>query len=688
MRDRNLRRLLRPASIAVFGGRFAEEVIRQNDRIGYAGAVWPVHPRRDTLGGRRCLRSVAELPAAPDASFIAVPAAATVDIVRQLAACGAGGAVCYASGFAEHDEAGAHLQRQLIEAASDMALVGPNCYGMLNYMERALLWPDEHGGEPLESGVAIISQSGNVSITMSMQQRSLPVAFQVATGNQAVLKIPDYLRALADDPRIKAIGLHFEGVDDVAALADAALYALGRRVPVVALKSGSSERGASAALSHTRSLAGADRCYDALFRRCGIARTRTLPQFLETLKLLSVHGALPQATIASISCSGGEAALVADLAAVLNLALPPLAEEQCRRLGEVLGARVTLANPLDYHTYIWGDPAAQEACFTALAAGAQELTLKVLDYPRPDRCDARAWRDTCSAFVAALRNTGARGAVVSTLPEGLPEEARRALLAGGVAPMQGLEECLIAVRAAAHIGAAWQRGADVAGVMTPPAAMPERGVVLSEESARAWLAGSGLRFAPGRVCDAADAPAVAVDIGFPVVVKAMAPGLVHKTEAGAVRLGLDNAEAVAHAVVEMAPLAKRFLVEAMVEAVVAELIVGVSYEPLFGPVMTVGSGGVWVELFDDAVSLLLPLQEYEVREALAGLRVAQVLGGCRGRPPADVEALAQTVLAVGAFAERHADELIELDINPLLVLPGEQGAVAVDALVHLRAEER
>ena len=212
-----LQRLFSPRSIAVFGGKAAAEVVRQCHKLGYTGALWPVHPTRSDIEGLPCFADIASLPAAPDAAFIAVPAQATVDVVRQLAACGAGGAICYASGFAEIGGEGVALQQQLVRAAGDMALIGPNCYGLLNYLDGVALWPDQHGGQRLERGVAIITQSGNIGLNLTMQRRALPLAYLITVGNKAGDSMDAIIDALLNDPRVTAIGLHIEGLDDVAA---------------------------------------------------------------------------------------------------------------------------------------------------------------------------------------------------------------------------------------------------------------------------------------------------------------------------------------------------------------------------------------------------------------------------------------------------------------------------------------
>jgi acyl-CoA synthetase (NDP forming) len=684
----NLRRLLAPRHIAVFGGRHAAEVVRQCRRAGFAGEIWPVHPTRDTVEGLACFRDADALPAAPDASFVAVPASATVDVVAALARRGAGGAVCYASGFAETSPAGAALQRRLVEAAGTTAVIGPNCYGLLNYLDGAALWPDQHGGRRVERGVAIVTQSGNVGVNLTMQRRSLPLAYLVAGGNMAGSSLAEITDALLDDQRVTAIGLHIEGLDDVAGFARAAATALERRVPVVVLKSGSSELGARTALSHTSTLAGPEVLYDALFARLGVARVRDPAALLETLKLLSVHGALPDRRIASASCSGGEAALVADLAAARGLELPPFSPDVRARLQAVLGDRVAVANPLDYHTYIWGDRAAQTACFAALLAAEADIHLLLLDFPRDDRCAPDDWEATLEAFRAARREqpTGrrVRAAAVSLLPEGMPEAVGARLAGDGIAPMQGLPECLDAVRAAASIGAAQARATDVVPQAAAPA-LAGATRTLDEWASKRALAACGLPVPDGAPTRTEDAVACADAQGYPVVLKALSAAHLHKTEAGVVALNLDSAEDVRRAAGRMSALSDRFLVERMVAGAVAELIVGVYREPGFGLGLTVGAGGVLAELLRDTATLLLPVSRDEVRAALTSLRVWALLAGYRGGPAGDVEAVLDAVTAVGRYAEQHAHRLVELDVNPLLVLREGHGAVAVDALVRLSA---
>jgi acyl-CoA synthetase (NDP forming) len=682
-----LRRLLAPRHVAVFGGGAAAEVVRQCRALGFAGQIWPVHPRHQFIEGLPCYPDVAALPAAPDASFIAVPRQGTIELVGALAARGAGGAICYASGFAEVGGEGVALQQQLVAAAGDMALLGPNCYGMLNYLDGVALWPDQHGGQRLARGVAIVTQSGNIGLNLTMQTRGLPLACLITVGNKAGASIEAIVEALLLDPRISAIGLHIEGLDDVAAFSRVALQALRQRVPLVALKAGSSALGAEITMSHTSSLAGPDALYQALFQRFGVARVHDLAGLLETLKLLHVHGALPGRRIVSASCSGGEASLVADLAQARGLDMPALPAPAHERLHAVLGNKVNVANPLDYHTYIWGDLAAQTECFAGLLDCRFDAHLLVLDFPRQDRCTSASWQTTVDAFVAAHEGHGARGLVVSSLPEGLPEMVASRLLARGIAPMQGLADCLDAISHAALIGLAQAGVAQATPLATPVPRAAGRARLLDEASAKQALARFGLPVPQGRVLERAQALPFAAALAYPVVVKAVAPALAHKTEAGAVWLNLMNAAEVEAALTAMAPLSDQFLVEQMVRGALAELLVGVQHDPQFGLTLTLGAGGVFVELLRDSVTRLLPLSRAELLQALQGLAMWPMVTGYRGRAAGDVEAVLDAIEAIIAYATAHADRLLELDVNPLLVLPQGQGVLAVDALISQMEED-
>lgn len=688
-----LDRLLRPKSIAVFGGQQAAETIRQCHRMGYPHAIWPVHPSKDEIEGLPCFRSVKDLPAAPDAAFIGVNRNQSIDIVKDLAERGAGGAVCYASGFKEADAEmgdGDKLQQQLVSAAGTMPIIGPNCYGFINYLDAALLWPDQHGGQREEKGVAILTQSSNIAINLTMQKRALPISYVLAVGNQAQTGLSALASGLLDDPRVTAIGLHIEGIDDVAAFEAMLIKAREKHIPVVALKMGKSEVAQQLTFSHTASLAGSDALASAFFDRVGVARVHSIPEFLETLKLLHVHGPLSGSDVCSMSCSGGEASLMADAAEARDVHFRPLHEAERMLVKQTLSDMVAVANPLDYHTFIWGDEDRLSATYSAMASCGFDLSMLVLDIPRQDRCSIDAWDATLKAIKTAADQTGNCTAVVASMPENLPETISQLLLANGVAPMMGIDETLAAIEAAAFIGRNYAKGAAkplallgaaLLGTGSPHDVVPNRTV--DEFQAKSRLSDFGVPVPQSQLVDTPEQAASAAEsIGFPVVVKAVGEHLLHKTEMGAVKLNLADPDAVKMACESMLHLNGRLLVEPMVDGVVAELIFGINKDPQFGLFMVIGAGGILVELMQDSRTLLLPVSADEVREAILSLRSASLLTGFRGKPAADIDIAVEVALSLARFAEAHADTLIELDINPLMLREAGQGAFAADALIR------
>jgi acyl-CoA synthetase (NDP forming) len=672
---RSLHRFLAPRSVAVIAGRYAAPAIERLRRFGFAGELFVVSRSCREVAGVPTVPTAAHLPDGVDAVFLAVPAEACPDVVHTLRTKDCGGIACFSSGFAEGGAAG--LQERLIQAAGDMPLLGPNCHGFINGFDRSVLWPDEHGIQPVTRGVAIFSQSGNIALNLTMQQRSLPIGLLVSLGNQAMLDAASFLRHVADDPRVTAIGLHLEGIGDPAAFAEAVLALEAAGKPIVVLKTGRSCAGARATVTHTSTLAGSPRIYDAFFARLGIGQVRTVASFAETLKLLHVHGRPRGRRICAATCSGGEAALLADLAEAHGLDVPFLEPDQAALIEASLDHRVRADNPLDYQTFIWGYRQPMVRLFSALMVGKCDLSILVLDYPTSEASDVAAWNITLEAWTEAAGSAGSPAVVVASLPECLPEEARGRLLASGVAPLQGIGEAIEAIAAAST---------------PPPTALPHlnwprlRGgevAQLGEARGKLLLAEAGLPVPAGRVTNWAAAAEVAMEIGFPVVLKTASPALAHKSDQGGVALGLHNPSAVAAAALAMSQLGPGVLVERMIEDVVAELIVGVTRDPVFGLVMMLGAGGVLAELLDDSVPLLFPMDQVLVERALGGLRVARLLSGYRGRCRGDCAAVVDAVLTIAAFAAKHAERLVELEVNPLLVLPEGRGVVVADALIRM-----
>ncbi|UWQ37302.1 acetate--CoA ligase family protein [Leisingera aquaemixtae] len=671
---RDLSRLFRPKSIAVIGGgAWCRLVIEQCRKMGFDGAIWPVHPKAEDVAGLPAFKDADSLPEAPDAAFIGVNRFATIEVVRALSARGAGGAVCFASGFLEaaaEDAEGADLQAQLLDAAGEMPFLGPNCYGFINYLDGALLWPDQHGGQRAEKGVALVTQSSNIAINLTMQKRGLPLAYVVTAGNQAQSGIAAIGEALLEDDRVTALGLHIEGFGDLRAFEALAARARELGKPIVALKVGKSAEAQAATVSHTASLAGGDAGAGALLARLGIPRLEDLPSFLETLKLLHVTGRLPSNRIATISCSGGEASLAADTGHTRNVVFPPLNDRQKTDLRDALGPMVALANPLDYHTYIWRDTEAMTKAFSAMMDPQLAMTMLIVDFPREDRCDASDWECTIQAAIGSRERTGANVGLVATLPELLPEAVAARLMEAGVVPFCGLSEAIAACEAASLP----LPETPVPLLLPTPAVEPD---LVPEADAKWQLASYGLRVPRSkRAASATNARAVAVDVGFPVVLKG--EGVAHKTEAGAVVLNLNSGQEVSDAAFSMP--ASRFLVEEMVTGAVAELLIGVVKDPAHGFVMTLAAGGTLTELMEDSASFLLPASDADIEAALQSLRIAKLLDGYRGAPAADREAILRAIRAIEAYVLENALGLEEIEINPLLCTPTD--AVAADALMR------
>jgi acyl-CoA synthetase (NDP forming) len=660
----DLRRLLAPHSIAIVGGAPAERVVRQCLKLGFAGPIWPVHPKRDEMAGLACVPAIDALPGVPDAVFLGVNRHATVEAMATLRSIGAGGAVCYGSGFAE--SGAADLQRDLLDAAGDVPFFGPNCYGFVNTFDRVALWPDEHGMGVFDRGVAIVSQSGNVAVNLTFQQRGLRLGTIISVGNQASVGMEDCVDAFLDDQRITAIGLFLEAVRDPQRFADVATRAHSQGVPIIALQTGRSMAGAAIATSHTGSMSGRAAAYDALFARYGVATVTTPTEMLETLKLLDNGGRLSGSRIVSMSCSGGEATLVADLSEHGTLRFEPFTSQHQHRIEATLTELVTVSNPFDYHTFMWGDRQATSRCFTAVMDGPQDATMLVLDAPPSPQNDPSAWVVAADALADAAEATGRRAVVVATMAECLNEQLRTHIIDRGLTPLLGLREGLAALQAAALVGARCDSS-------HAPVGEPGPTRMLDEAEAKTELATLGIAVPAGKVAAADDVASAAAEIGYPVTLKAL--GLTHKSETGAVKIGVVDSDALSLALAAM-PATDRYLVEATVTDVVAEVLVTVRRDPPIGWLVTLGFGGVTTELWGDVTLLLAPVTDDRVRLALTTLRSYPLLTGFRGRPAADIDALVSLVVALSEAVV--GTRVVEIELNPVLV--GRRGAVAVDAL--------
>jgi len=682
-----LERLLRPNSIAAIGGLAASRVVEQCQLMGFKGAIWPVHPTKKEVGGLPVFASVEDLPGSPDAAFIGVNRHLTIEVVKSLQAIDAGGAVAYAAGFLASDETGAELQRALIEAAGNMPVIGPNCYGLINYADGALLWPDQQGGrrlDPDKTGVAIIAQSSNIAVNFTMQRRGLPLAYVLTVGNQALVGMSALASTILDDPRVTTLGLYIEGFDSIVGMQALAMKARALGKPVVVFKVGKSEQAQSTTLSHTASLAGSAVASEAFLARNGFGQAHSIPSFLESLKLLHVAGTLDGYRLSSMSCSGGEASIIADAAVGKKVYFPPLDEKQSKPVEAALGDLVAIANPLDYHTYCWADGEVMTAAFTGMTANGYDLNFLIVDFPHPERCDDAEWQIAIESFETAMKANQAKGAFVVSMAENISEDFTEASMQKGIVSLYGFDEALQAAEIAANIGAAWRK----------PEAQPllqldhsDSGhITLDEADAKQMLAKSQVPIPAGnRVGSVQEAIDRADVLGYPLVLKAL--GLAHKTETGALRLNLNSADEVATAARELLKPGDQLYLETMLEAVVTELIVGVSRDAQFGLLLTIGSGGILVEIMQDSHSLLIPASRNDIENALAGLKSAALFDGYRGNKKADTGAAVDAILAIQQFAVAESRRLLELDVNPLLLCAEGEGVFAADALIVLQEEE-
>ncbi len=677
----SIERLLNPGSIAVFGGAHAEELIRQCDRMGYQGEIWPVHPKKTEILGRKVYRSVNDLPGSPDAAYIGVNRNLTVDIVRDLVARKSGGAICYATGFIEAGEDGLELQKQLLEASGDMPLIGPNCYGLLNYISGAMLWPDQQGGQRVDKGVAIITMSSNVGFNLTMQRRGLPIAYMMSLGNRLKFELHDAIRLLARQEHVTALGLYLETMSDPKAFEEAVNFARELGKPIVAIKTGRSEVAQKMVVSHTASLAGSDVLVSALFERLGVARVDSLEALMEALKVLHVLGPLKGGRIGAMSTSGGDLTLLAD-ALGSGLSMPPLTEKVANELRKTIYERVVAANPFDYQMFTWNDEEQNAENFTTFLTEDFDVSLCLLDYPREDLCDQSTWNGAEKGFVRAVQKTGTKGAVLATVSDTISEPVAARLMKDGVAMLAGIDNGVAGIRAAVDVGAAWSQPPSLLLIAKLDQDLDGPILVLDEAGSKELLSGWGITVPSGRVVQSAeDAVAVANELGFPSVVKAL--GVVHKTDVGGVRLNLNSSEEVSTVVQELSSLSRSFLIEKMVTGVVAELIVGVARDQHFGPYLLVGGGGILVEVLKDTQSILLPTSKEYILQALGKLKCAPLLNGFRGAAPADLNATADAIMAVADIVVKNPSSILELDINPLMILAKGKGVVAADALIRL-----
>jgi len=479
--------------------------------------------------------------------------------------------------------------------------------------------------------VALICQSGTIALNLLFNDRSLPVGYVITVGNQLRLAVEELIELLADDPRVTAFGLYVEGIQDVERFAHAAERARAAGKPIALVKAGRTEAAARTAHSHTGALAGADVAFDTFCRQAGIARCETLATLCETLKVLHAGGPLRGRRVLIMGASGGDMAMTADVSRHLALDFPAIPADSSTRLREILGERVYIANPFDFHTHLWFDRPGLRAVFSASQQAGFDAVGLMVDSPPADQADPSSYIAAIEEFVSASPETPTRRVLISSLPESMARPIREHCLAGGVVPLQGQREALEALDLAAGIGAAWRRNSQVR--LLRPAHPAAQTVMLAEHEAKAAVAAFGVTLPRSLVCAPAQAAPAADAIGYPVVIKAAGRSLQHKSDLGGVVLNVRGPDQARAAAQRLAALSDTLLVEQMVDDGIAEVLVGMTVDEQFGQMLVLGAGGTLTELLRDTVALLPPFTADAIRSAIGRLTVAKLLAALP--PPLD-----------------------------------------------------
>ncbi|MBW2420531.1 MAG: acetate--CoA ligase family protein [Deltaproteobacteria bacterium] len=689
--------LLHARSVAIVGisgpERFGGILFKNLIDFGYAGEIFGVNPRYETLYDRPCYPSLRELPTRPDCALLAVPNARIVDALEEAADCGIPAAAIFASAWSEPDEEPS-LQHRLQEVAQagSMVVCGPNCMGFVSTGQRLPISGYEVNPETPAGHVALISHSGSVWEGFLQNQRGIAYNYIVSPGNEMVTTVADYMQFALADESTRVIGLFLETVRDPDTFLAALEEAAERDVPVVVLKSGRSDRGARLAQAHSGALAGDNAVIDAVFDRYGVRRAASIDEMMDTLELLSSAMRPERRGVAAILDSGGQRAHMVDLSEGAGVDFAGISETTEARLAAVLEPGLDPINPLD----AWGTGNASDdiyvECVLALDSDPSiGLTLFAVDLPPTDD-DEMYYPTIAEALEGRLQNPLAFLVHASATASALQMARLREM---GLPVLMGTETGL---RAAHHVVeyAAFQRArAQTAGEVRE-VGQPENLAALrrqlesatgalDEHASKELLHAYGLTTTQERaVATLGDALGAAEEIGYPIALKT-AGGDLHKTEQGGVRLGLAGPDELTAGYRDFeARLGPRVLVQEMVPDG-CELLLGLVFDAQFGPMLTIATGGIFVEVLKDFRMLPLPTSSAAVGDALSSLRGAPLLHGVRGRPAADIKAIVRAALSLAALAEDLGDRISEVDVNPLVALPDR--AVVVDALVVPKKRE-
>lgn len=697
--------LFSPHSIAVIGaspkGGAGSIVIRNLQRLGFAGTIHPVNPKYADVLGYPCHPSLEAIPGTVDCAAVLLGDKAILPTLKAAHARGVKGVWAFASGFAETGEQGAAMQREIRDFCRETGLLfcGPNCVGYANITDGVGMYSAPLPRAFRNGNIGVIAQSGAVLLALGNSPREAGFSRLISSGNEAALGLADYMDYLVDDPETAVIALFVETIRDPEGVADACRRARGAGKPVIALKVGRSELACRVAATHTGAIAGSDRTLDAFFRRWNVIRVNTLDELLETSILFSGLRGAPTTSrrVGMSTVSGGEMGMLADICSDYGLEFPPLSEEGKAGLRNVLPPYAPLANPLD----AWGSGDLKEAYPASLSILAREPAVDLLivsqDMPSNMADEQIAqFSDVAAAAVRARADSGKPVVVVSNISGGIAPSIRKILDDGGVPVLQGSTESVGAVAAWLD----WNRA--LAEETEAPLPLPADllaeldacgGIVPYALSTRV-LAHFGITALCERLTQTPEeAKAAAEAIGYPVALKGISPDITHKTETGLVKLNIADAAGLQRAWDELDQSmnlhhsdARRegILVQGMVTGDVVETIAGVNRDPAFGSAVVVGLGGIFVELLRDVSLELAPLSPSRAKAMINRLQAAKLLQGFRGKQPADVAALEETLVRLGRMAHALGERLVSLDLNPLMVLPEGQGVRIVDIVMQAR----
>jgi acyl-CoA synthetase (NDP forming) len=699
-----IRSLLNPKSIAIVGA--SEKVgpgynaFKALDFVGFEGNIFLVNPKAQELFGRKTLASLDEIPDEVDAVFVAVQAEAVLGVARAAARKGAGALAILSSGFGESEEGG-ELQHELagICEANEIAVCGPNCLGLLNFLGKSALFGTSLPNKVVRGGIAAIVQSGSVGIALLNSARGLGLSHLITTGNEAITTASDYIEAVVDDPNVKTILVFAEQIKKPAAFIAALRKARIAGKPVVVLKSGRSRSGKAAVMAHTGAIAGSSEACDAALLAAGAIQVHSLDDLIETALLASRIGSPPNGSrLGGLSLSGGEIALVLDAAEEIGIEFANLGQAESV-VKKLLPPFAHLSNPLDLTWAGLYDPAVAKGCAEAIAS-ERDVGMLVLLQDAPGGLGSQQAERYSRLLEAVGQGASAANTPIVALsnvsdqPHAALQETSDRL---NIPYLRGTRAGLTAISNYLKWAATPLRAPMLPekGRARPNLDFLPRERLAAEYEALRCLREYGISGPPERFVPTADeAATVAEALGFPVVLKGIVENLIHKSDAGVVKVGLNSPGDVRKAAAQIALAAAQqkgkflgFLVQQKISAV-CEMFVGCRVDADFGPLVAVGAGGIQVELYRDVVVRSAPIDVEAARQAIASTGIAKLLNGFRGMPAADIGAVAQIVSSMSRFIVDFSDSISEVEINPLGVMAQGQGCVALDCVLIPRAADK